>query len=69
MIRKRKHCFFCERKEQVITYNNPVLRNFISERGKILPAQYTGTCPRHQRRLKKAIKLARNLAILSYVKR
>jgi|UniRef100_A0A7C3YZ97 small subunit ribosomal protein S18 len=63
----RKGCVFCERAVKVIDYKDPTLRNFLTERGKILPAKVTGVCSKHQRALSKAIKRARNLALLPYV--
>ena len=42
------------------------LKEYISERGKILPRRVTGTCARHQRMVTTAIKRARNLALLPY---
>jgi small subunit ribosomal protein S18 len=40
------------------------LRNFITERGKILSGRATGTCSRCQRQLTAAIKRARNMALI-----
>ncbi|MCX8014675.1 MAG: 30S ribosomal protein S18 [candidate division WOR-3 bacterium] len=68
MIRK-KQCTFCVKKNQTISYNNPILKNFISEKGKIIPSRYTGVCALHQRKLKRAIKLARNIGILSFTEK
>jgi small subunit ribosomal protein S18 len=45
------------------------LQRFLSERGKILPARLSGITARHQRQLSVAIKRARYLALLPYVKR
>jgi small subunit ribosomal protein S18 len=45
------------------------LQRFLSERGKILPARLSGITARHQRQLSVAIKRARFLALLPYVKR
>ena len=44
------------------------LQRFLTERGKILPARLSGTCARHQRQLSTAIKRARELALLPYIK-
>lgn len=64
----RKVCTFCANKASVIDYKDfEKLRNFISDRAKILPRRRTGTCARHQRTLARAIKRARHLALLPYV--
>ena len=62
---KRRVCLFCADKTQVIDYkNSEKLRNFITDRGKIAPRRKSGTCARHQRILARAIKRARQLALL-----
>jgi small subunit ribosomal protein S18 len=43
------------------------LRDFISERGKILKSRMTGTCFKHQRKLSAAVKRAREVALLPFV--
>lgn len=66
---KRKVCKFCTKKLPIIYRDADALRRFITERGKILPRRITGTCPKHQRRLAKAIKQARVLALLPFVEK
>jgi small subunit ribosomal protein S18 len=44
-----------------------LLSRFITERGKIVPSRITGTCAPHQRKLSRAIKRARYLALVPYV--
>ncbi|WP_028586831.1 30S ribosomal protein S18 [Desulfocurvus vexinensis] len=64
---RRKFCRFCADKELPIDYKRPdILRDFIAERGKIIPRRITGTCAKHQRALTSAIKLARQMALLYY---
>ena len=64
---RRKICRFCADKELKIDYKDPAtLRQFITERGKILPRRITGTCAKHQRRLTTAIKQARIMALLPF---
>lgn len=46
-----------------------LLQRFLTERGKILPARLSGITARHQRQIRTAIKRARYLALLPYVKR
>jgi small subunit ribosomal protein S18 len=44
------------------------LSRFVTERGKILPSRLSGMCARHQRQLAQAIKRARFLALLPFIK-
>ena len=67
LFSRRKVCRFCADKELIIDYKDPkVLRNFVSERGKIIPRRIVGTCATHQRQLCSAIKKARQIALLPY---
>ena len=64
-----KHCRFCSSKEQarVLDYKNAnLLKNFITDRGKILPSRISGVCARHQRALAHEIKKARVMALVPY---
>ncbi len=64
---KKKVCRFCENKELAMDYKRPdILRDFITERGKILPRRITGTCSKHQRQLTLEIKRARQMALLPF---
>jgi small subunit ribosomal protein S18 len=45
------------------------MARFITERGKIVPSRITGVCSHHQRALAKAIKRARNIALLPFLVR
>lgn len=63
---KEKKCIFCEKGVKDVDYKDEILKNFLSERGKILRSEITGTCSKHQRKLTRAIKRARNLAILPF---
>ena len=59
-------CYFCQRNIKEIDFKNTqLLRRFISGSGKIIPKKRTGICSSHQRKLAKAIKRARVLALLS----
>ena len=65
---RRKVCRFCAEKVRDIDYKQiQVLRTFITDSGKILSSRITGSCAGHQRQLARAIKRARNLALLPYV--
>ncbi len=66
-IRKR-YCKFCANSELVIDYKNiDLIRQYISDVGKIEPARITGTCAKHQRRLSNEIKRARQMALIPFV--
>lgn len=68
MSRRRKVCKFCVEKIDFIDYKDiKVIGSYIPERGKILPRRISGTCAPHQRELQKAIKRARNIALLPFV--
>lgn len=60
-------CFFCaEGLEEVTLRETELLRRFISGQHKILPRKKTGSCARHQRRLAREIKRAREMGLLPY---
>lgn len=62
---RRKFCKFCGDEKHKIDYkDSDGLRQFITERGKIMPRRISGVCAPHQRKLSSAIKRARNLALL-----
>lgn len=64
---RRKFCRFCADVDLPLNYKRPdILRDFISERGKIVARRITGTCAFHQRRLTREIKRARQMALLIY---
>lgn len=64
---RRKTCYFCENDVTYIDFKDPIVRNFISEKGRIVPAKISGVCHGHQRRLAQAIKRGRTMGILPYV--
>lgn len=64
-----KHCRFCSDPSALenIDYKNAMfLRNFLSERGKILPSRISGNCCKHQRLLSRQIRKARTMALIPY---
>ena len=68
-IRKKKVCQFCADRNLKIDYKDvDTLSHFITDRGKILPKRVTGACAIHQREIARAIKRARIIALLPYVK-
>lgn len=67
--RGRKSCFFEANKIEPSFTDTAVLRKFLTERGKIVPADKSGVCAGHQRRLSKVIKQARLMGLLTYTER
>ena len=64
---RKKVCRFCENKIERCDYKDmKLLRNFVTERGKIIPRRISGNCAPHQRKLTEAIKRARNIAFLPF---
>src|SRR5690242_14573490 len=69
-FRRKKVCKFCTEKIDAIPYRDVrLLQQFVAERGKIVPRRLTGVCTTHQRRLTRAIKQARNIALLPFATR
>lgn len=63
-------CFFCSQNLRDIDYKeSELLKRFISAQAKIVSRRYTGVCAKHERRLAQAIKRARFLGLLPYVRR
>ncbi len=69
MPRSNKTCPLCENGIRYINYKDErSLSRFITEQGKILARRMTGMCARHQRQVGTAVKRARYLALVPYVK-
>lgn len=66
-FRRRKYCRFTAEGIESIDYKDlDILKEYISETGKIVPSRITGTKARYQRQLATAIKHARYLALVPY---
>jgi len=64
---RRKVCRLCVDKVGLVDYKDMKrLRNFVSERGKIVPRRISGACARHQRQVTHAVRRARTMALLPY---
>ena len=69
-FQRRKFCRFCSEKTEFIDYKDiRLLRNYLTERGKILSRRMTGTCAKHQRDMSVAIMRSRSIALLSFAER
>jgi len=67
---KKKQCFFCSQNVGELDYKDTDLLNrFISSQAKIIDPAHTGTCAKHQRKLANAIKRARYMALLPFVRK
>lgn len=67
--RRKKRCYFTDNNITYIDYKEvELLKRFISDRGKILPKRVTGTKSKFQAPLATAIKRARHMALLPFVK-
>ena len=65
---RRRKCgrFTAEGVKQIDYKDIDVLKEFVIENGKIIPARITGTSAKYQRQLSVAIQRARFLALLPY---
>ncbi|MDP1688879.1 MAG: 30S ribosomal protein S18 [bacterium] len=65
-----RQCYFCSQNIQEVDHKDPeLLIRFISSQAKIIDPRHTGTCAKHQRKLAQAIKQARFLGLLPFVRR
>ena len=65
---RRKPCKFCAERIEIVDYKDiNRLQKFTSERGKILPSRVSGNCAAHQRQLARAVKRARQVALLPFI--
>ncbi|MCF7906708.1 30S ribosomal protein S18 [Patescibacteria group bacterium] len=70
IVNNQKHCYFCVNNIDEIDYKDTeLLRRFISNYEKILPRKKKGVCLKHQKKLSRAIKRARIMALLPFVRK
>jgi len=68
-FRRRKTCPFSGPRGQIIDWKDVrMLSRYISERGKIVPSRITAASQKKQRELAQAIKRARYMALMPYVR-
>ena len=64
---KNRASLLASDKTLVIDYKNPqLLKAFLTDRGKVVPARISGVSAKQQRQITKAVKRARMLALLPY---
>ncbi|MDB4040780.1 30S ribosomal protein S18 [Methylophilaceae bacterium] len=67
MYKRRRYCRFSAEGIKEVDYKDvSLLKDFITENGKLIPARITGTKSRYQRQLTTAVKRARFLALLPF---
>ncbi|MFN8575269.1 MAG: 30S ribosomal protein S18 [Candidatus Sericytochromatia bacterium] len=65
--RKKKRCYFVTNDIKLVDYKDTeLLKKFVSDNGKILPCRLTGTSRKYQKLVSKAVKRARQAALLPY---
>ncbi len=66
-FRRKRFCRFTAEGIDVIDYKDlHILKNYVTETGKIVPSRISGVKARYQRQLSTAIKQARYLALIPY---
>ena len=67
MYKRRRYCRFSAEGIKEVDYKDvSLLKDFITENSKLIPARITGTKSRYQRQLTTAVKKARFLALLPF---
>lgn len=66
---EQKHCYFCVNKNEEIDFKDvQTLQRFMSHYARIVPARRTGLCNKHQRQVARAIKQARIMGLMPFIK-
>jgi small subunit ribosomal protein S18 len=64
---RRKVCRLCAEHIDLVDYKqSQIIKSFCTESGKILSRRITGACAKHQRQIMRAVKINRNLSLMSY---
>jgi small subunit ribosomal protein S18 len=64
---RKRVCKYCADKAATVDYKDPqALKQFITDRGKVVPRRISGNCAKHQRKVSVAISRARNIALLPF---
>ena len=65
---RRKFCYFKENGITEVDYKDvKLLRRFINDQGKIMPRRVTGTSAKMHRKVVRAIKRSRTIALMPFV--
>ena len=67
LLSSKQKCPLHDVDDELINYKSiELLKPYTSEKGKIVPSRITNVSAKKQRKLKRAIKIARHLALLPY---
>ena len=66
LFQRRRLCRFCHDKIPIDYKDVGLIRNFLTERGRIIPRRVSGNCMGHQRELTIAVKRARAIALVAF---
>jgi small subunit ribosomal protein S18 len=61
----RKNSRYLEGLKEIDFHDYELLRKFVTDYGKIIPARLTGANPKQQRQIKRAVRRARNIGLLA----
>ena len=65
-----QQCFFCSQNLKEVDYKEvDLLRRFVSSQAKIIDPRHTSVCAKHQRKVAQAVKRARFMGLLPYVRK
>jgi len=66
-FREQNKCRFCREKVDQIDYKDtPTLQKLTTDQGKLFSRKRSGNCAKHQRSSRRAIKLARFIALMPF---
>lgn len=67
---EQKNCHYCVNKDAVIDFKDAQeMQRFVSHYARIVPKRRTGLCAKHQRKVGRAIKRARIMGLLPFIKK
>ncbi len=65
-----KHCHFCVNQLDKVDWKDiSTLQRFMSHYNRIVPGRRTGLCAKHQRKVARAIKRAREMGLMPFVRK
>lgn len=65
----QKHCYYCVNQPEMVDFKDvQILQRFLSHYARIVPRRRTGLCAKHQRKVAKAIKRARIMGLMPFIK-